>query len=125
MNIVISPASEAPIYRQIFEQLSAQIVRGELASGDCLPPIRVIAAQLRVSVITVKKAWEELERKGFIYTQAGRGCFVASLPESQRSDKREALVTERLKREIDYCRTLGMTQEEIVEQVKLAFKQKG
>ena len=121
MDIVIDPASETPIYRQIYEQLSAEIVRGELPSGACLPSIRVIAKELRISVITVKKAWEELEHAGFIYTQAGRGCFVKDVPEAQRSGKRAALVTERLQKEIDYCRSLGLTKEEVLALVAQSF----
>ena len=114
MNIVISTASETPIYRQICEQISAQIVRGELKSGDCLPPIRVIAKELRISVITVKKAWEELEHAGFIYTQAGRGCFVADAPEESARALRETLAFARLGREIAYCRSLGMAKDEVL-----------
>ena len=121
MDIVISPASEAPIYRQISEQLSAQIVRGELASGECLPPIRVVATQLGISVITVKKAWEELERGGFIHTQAGRGCFVAEMPAPQREDRREALVTERLTRELAYYRSLGLSKSEMLSLVARCY----
>lgn len=121
MDIVIDPASETPIYRQIYEQLSAEIMRGELRSGDCLPPIRMVATELRISVITVKKAWEALEHAGFIYTQAGRGCFVADVPETQRGDKRAALVIERLQKELDYCRSLGLSKEEILALVARSF----
>ncbi len=121
MNIVISTASETPIYRQICEQISAQIVRGELKSGDCLPPIRVIAKELRISVITVKKAWEELEHAGFIDTQAGRGCFVKDVPETAQRDKRAALVSERLGKELAYCRSLGMTKEEVLRIVDACY----
>lgn len=121
MDIVISTASETPIYRQIYEQVSAAIVRGELKSGDCLPPIRVVAKELRISVITVKKAWEELTHAGFIDTQAGRGCFVADVPESAQRNKRAALVSERLGKELAYCRSLGMTREEVLTLVDTFF----
>ena len=76
MNVTISNKSEKPIYEQLYEQISAQILKGELVSGYCLPPIRQAALELGVSVITVKKAWEGLERSGLIYTVTGKGCFV-------------------------------------------------
>ena len=114
MDIVLSAASDQPLYKQIYEQISAQIVRGELASGDCLPPIRLIASELRISVITVKKAWEELERAGFIYTMTGKGCFVAPLPGARLDVKREQLVAARLKKELTYYRELGLSKKELL-----------
>lgn len=114
MDIVLSPASDQPLYQQIYEQLTAQIVRGELKSGDCLPPIRVVAAELRISVITVKKAWEELERAGFLYTMVGKGCFVAPLPGAHLDAKRDALAVDRLRRELGYYRELGLSKKEFL-----------
>ena len=78
MNIIISNASGTPIYEQIVTQLRRRIVSGELAPGELLPSIRALAKDLRISVITTKRAYEELEREGFIYTVAGKGCFVAA-----------------------------------------------
>jgi hypothetical protein len=75
MNIVISIMSDKPIYQQLFEQISAQIIKGELEKDFCLPPIRTVAKELRISVITVKKAWEGLERRGFIYKWLERGVL--------------------------------------------------
>ena len=78
MDIVISNTSGDPIYQQIFEQISAQIIKGLLPSDTCLPPIRTVAKELRISVITTKRAYEDLERDGFIETFAGKGSFVAA-----------------------------------------------
>lgn len=78
LNIIIRNSSGQPIYDQIYEQLRAQIVSGALPEGEMLPSIRVLAKELRISVITTKRAYEELERDGFIYTVAGKGCFVAA-----------------------------------------------
>jgi GntR family transcriptional regulator len=118
MNITISNTSEKPIYQQLFDQLSAQIIKGELERDFCLPPIRTVAKELRISVITVKKAWEELERRGFIYTMAGKGCFVASLPEEERYGKRDELVYKKLSRDIVYYKELGFSLDELIELVK-------
>lgn len=121
MNIVISGASGKPIYQQIFDQLSGQIVRGELKPGTMLPPIRTVAKELRISVITIKKAWEDLERLGFIYTMVGRGCFVADLSAGDIVSKRSAMLEEKIKKDIEYYKSLGLTLEEILRAVKKYF----
>ena len=76
MNIFIDNKSGAPIYDQIYSQIKAAIISGELKEDDALPSIRSLAKDLRISVITTKRAYEELEREGFIYTVAAKGCFV-------------------------------------------------
>ena len=121
MNIVISNTSDDPIYQQIFDQISAQIIRGELTSGFCLPPIRTVAKELRISVITVKRAWEELERSGFINTMGGKGCFVAPLPPDELDDKRNKLVTDKLTKEIDYYKSLGLSLSDVEALIKQQF----
>lgn len=76
MDIILSNSSDEPIYAQIATQIKALIMNGTLKSGDALPSMRFLATQLRISVITTKRAYEELERNGFIETVAGKGCFV-------------------------------------------------
>ena len=77
MDIIISNASGKPIYEQIITQIKNQILSGALAEGDALPSIRLLAKELRISVITTKRAYEDLERDGFIETFPGKGSFVA------------------------------------------------
>ena len=77
MNLIISNTSGKPIYEQIVSQIKRLIVSGELAPGEMLPSIRSLAKDLRISVITTRRAYEELEKEGFIYTVAAKGCFVA------------------------------------------------
>ncbi len=77
MNIFIDNKSGAPIYDQIYSQIKAQIIGGDLQEDESLPSIRSLAKDLRISVITTKRAYEELEKEGFIYTVAGKGSFVA------------------------------------------------
>lgn len=77
MDIIISNSSSQPIYEQISTQLKNQIISGNLSEGDALPSIRALAKDLKISVITTKRAYDELEQEGFIYTVAGKGCFVA------------------------------------------------
>ena len=77
MELFIDVRSGDPIYDQIYSQIKAYILRGELGEDEALPSIRMLAKDLRVSVITTKRAYDELEKEGFIYTVAGKGCFVA------------------------------------------------
>ena len=77
MQIYLSNSGQEPIYAQITRQIKQQILSGALRPGDALPSIRLLARELRISVITTKRAYDELEREGFIYTVAGKGCFVA------------------------------------------------
>ncbi len=78
MNIFINNKSGQPIYEQIYSQIKSSIISGELKEDELLPSIRNLAKDLHISVITTKRAYDELEHEGFVYTVAGRGCFVAS-----------------------------------------------
>lgn len=78
MNILIDNKSGAPIYDQIYSQIKSQIISGALEENEMLPSIRGLAGDLRISFITTKRAYEELEKDGFIYTLPGKGCYVAS-----------------------------------------------
>lgn len=78
MNILINNKSGLPIYEQIYTQIKNQIISGELREDEALPSIRNLAKDLRISVITTKRAYDELEHEGFVYTVAGKGCFVAA-----------------------------------------------
>ncbi|MDA3847466.1 MAG: GntR family transcriptional regulator [Vallitaleaceae bacterium] len=118
IDIIISNTSDTPIYQQMFEQISSQIIKGHMEINSSLPSIRTAAKELRVSIITVKKAWEELERSGFIYTMVGRGCFVAELTSKDIQVKRSDLINEKMKVDIEYYKNLGLSVEEITELVK-------
>ena len=125
MDIVISPRSDTPIYAQIAEQVAAQILRGELASGTALPPIRTVARQLEVSVITVKKAWEELEREGFIIPMVGKGTVVATRHQGQLDDKRDTMALAKLTKDLAFYRGLGLTVDEFITLVRRAYNETG
>ncbi|MNH88880.1 HTH-type transcriptional repressor YtrA [compost metagenome] len=121
MNIAISNTSDKPIYQQLFEQISAQILKGELETGYSLPPIRQAASELRVSIITVKKAWEELERLGLIYTVTGKGCFVAELSKGEMLQKRNEMLLKQMKIDTSYYKSFGLTIEEAFELLKEVY----
>lgn len=121
MDITILNTSDKPIYQQIFDQVSSQVIKGELKPGFCLPPIRTAALELRVSIITVKKAWEELERQGFIYTMVGRGCFVADLSKTDVLTKRDKLIEEKLEKDTAYYKALGIPLDELIEKIQKLY----
>jgi len=114
MDIVLSSTSGKPIYQQLFEQIASQIIKGQLERGASLPPIRTVAKELQISVIPVKQAWEELERKGFINTMAGKGCYVAQFLPGDLETKREELAAERLRKDIAYYKGLGLSLSEVI-----------
>ena len=91
MHIVISNQSGKPIYEQIAEQVKALIISGELGEGDALPSMRLLAKELRISVITTKRAYEELEREGFLYSVPGKGSFAAPHTGVDQGRKEELL----------------------------------
>jgi len=118
MDIVLSQKSDKAIYTQIYEQIAAQIMNGELKSGEKLPPIRTIALTLRISVIPVKQAWEQLEREGFISTAVGRGSFVSQLAHNEISEKRNSAAEEVLEKALSGCKEMGLELDEVLEIIK-------
>ncbi|MCR4630508.1 MAG: GntR family transcriptional regulator [Treponema sp.] len=121
MDIVLSQKSDKPIYTQIYEQIAAQIMNGEISAGEKLPPIRTVAVNLRISVIPVKQAWEQLEREGFISTAAGRGTFVNELQHHEIKNKRSDAAGNLLSRDIAACREMGLSLSEILEMVQKIY----
>lgn len=92
MNIIISNSIQEPIYEQIVKQIKNQIIKGSLPEGDALPSIRSLAQELQISVITTKRAYEELERDGFIETVPGKGSFISSQNKELIREKRIKMV---------------------------------
>ena len=118
MNLSVKDSAGTPLYRQIYDGISRAVITGDIAPGEALPPIRTAAEELRVSVISVKRAWEELERDGFIVTAVGRGSVAAELSPAELSKKRRALMKERLSDGTAFCKSLGASEEEILAVIK-------
>ena len=114
MNLLLDNRSGVPIYTQIYNQIRAQITDGTLKADTALPSIRNLAKDLRISVITTKRAYEELEKDGYIYTVAGKGSFVSEL--NMNLVREEKLMTiERLMTEIaETSASCGLTKEDIL-----------
>ncbi len=122
MNIIISNTSNLPIYEQIATQIKQMILTNELKEGDALPSMRLLAKELRISVITTKRAYEELERDGFIVTATGRGSFVAK--KNLEFVKEEHLrQIEQLMGEIcDKSRLCGLSLSELLDMFETIYK---
>lgn len=123
MKIIIKNVSDHPLYQQIKDQVKSAILRGELKEGVLLPSIRGLANDLRVSVLTTKKAYDELEAEGFIVTMAGKGSFVA--PESMellRESKRH-MVESKLSEIWDIARSMGISKRELYAMMDLIMEE--
>jgi GntR family transcriptional regulator len=123
MRVVISNASNEPIYEQITRQIRQQIINGDLAEGDPLPSIRRLAKELQVSVITTKRSYDDLEREGFIDTVAGKGTFVAAQNAEFLREKRLTTVQEKLAEAVDDARLYGVDEEQLHELMRVLFEE--
>lgn len=113
MRLFIDNRSGVPIYDQIYTQIKSQIISGELEEDAPLPSIRNLAKDLRISVITTKRAYEELERSGFIYTVAGKGCFVADKNIDAVRESVMAEIEKHLEEALKLAGECGLTKEQL------------
>lgn len=123
MNILISNSSEKPIYEQITSQMKQAIITGELEAGSLLPSMRMLAKELRISVITTKRAYEDLERDGFIYTVIGKGSFVAEKNMEFVKEEQLRIVEEHLGKAVAGAKAGGISLEEIQEIIKMIYEE--
>lgn len=122
VNIIISNSSDEPIYMQIVEQIKEQIVRGELAASQPLPSIRNLAKELKISVITTKRAYDELERDGYIVTVAGKGSYVAEMNQEMLRETKIKMVEDKMNEAVITAKLVGLTIEELEEMLKLIYE---
>jgi GntR family transcriptional regulator len=122
VRILISNSSPEPIYEQIARQIKAQIIAGTLEEGAALPSIRALAHDLQVSVITTKRAYDELEREGFLDSVGGKGTFVAAQNQAFLREKRMKLVEEKLITAIGEARLVGVGCDELSEMLRLLYE---
>jgi GntR family transcriptional regulator len=122
VKLILSNASPDPIYEQIAKQIRHQILAGELAEGDELPSIRKLALELRISVITTKRAYDELEREGFINAVAGKGMFVAAQHKDLLREKKMKLVEDKLAEAVEAAKMLGIKKNELRDMLSVLFE---
>ena len=121
MNIIIRNTSGQPIYEQIASQIKALIISGELQEGDMLPSMRLLAKELRISVITTKRAYEELEREGFIISQTGKGSFVAGQNMELVREAQLQKIEGQLTQAVALAQSSGISLEELQEMLVLLY----
>ncbi len=123
MIIKLSNASDKPIYEQITEQMKQAILSGSLLPGDALPSIRMLAKELKISVMTTKRAYSDLERDGFIETVAGKGSFVAERNQDFLREELIRQIEEHLVKSIHLAKTANMAKEELLDLFTLLLEE--
>lgn len=123
MDIIISNSSKKPIYEQIASQIKDMIMSGVLEEGDALPSMRLLAKELRISVITTKRAYEELERDGFIETVTGRGSFVASKNLEFIREEQFRRAEGLLMKTVDIARSSGIRLDELIDILRTLYEE--
>lgn len=124
MDIILSNSSGVPIYEQIEEQIKSQIMSGNLVEGELLPSMRVLAKDLKISIITTKRAYEDLERDGFIESVTGKGSFVKGINNDIVKENMMFAIEELLDKAVDKAIIGKISCEEFTEMVRLLYEEK-
>ena len=123
MDIIITNNSEKPIYDQIKEQIKEMILKGELKEGDALPSMRLLAKELRISIITTKRAYEELERDGYIESYTGKGSFVKGIKHEVVREGVLYEIEELFEAAVGKARLAKLSYEELEQRLKLLYEE--
>ena len=123
MTVLIDNKCSLPIYDQIYSQIKAQIIAGKLSPGEALPSIRALAKDLRISFITTKRAYEELEKDGFLYTVPGKGCYVAPRNVELLREENLKKIEEHIDEALRLALEAGLAKEELLEMVTFALEE--
>lgn len=124
MHIILNHSSMVPIYEQLMEQIKSDIIQSELKEGEALPSVRTLAGELRISALTVKKAYDKLEEEGFVTTVHGKGTYVSASDKQLALEARQKAIEDDIDKVIDRALSMGMKKEEISEVVKLILDEK-
>ena len=124
MHIILNHSSMVPIYEQLMEQIKSDIIQSELKEGEALPSVRTLAGELRISALTVKKAYDKLEEEGFVTTVHGKGTYVSASDKNLALEARQKAIEDDFDKVIDRALSMGMKKEEISEVVKLILDEK-
>jgi GntR family transcriptional regulator len=117
-NIVVRNTIQTPIYQQIYNQISLQIMNGDLKPNQLLPSIRTAAKELRVSIITIKKTWEMLETQNLIYTIQGKGSYVKNYSQNDLEDKKIETIKQVLKDTLEILKIYDINKETLIEMIR-------
>lgn len=124
MHIILNHSSMVPIYEQLMEQIKSDIIQSELKEGEALSSVRTLAGELRISALTVKKAYDKLEEEGFVTTVHGKGTYVSASDKQLALEARQKAIEDDFDKVIDRALSMGMKKEEISEVVKLILDEK-
>ena len=122
MELFVDNKSSSPIYEQLYGQIKAQIISGALAEDTLLPSIRNVAKDLRISVVTTKRAYEELEKEGFIYTVAAKGCFVAKKNTQLLREESLRRMEAHMEEIVRLAALCSLTEEEVLDMMKFLWE---
>ena len=123
MEIIISSNTNKPIYEQITSQIKAMVMNGELQQGEPIPSMRSLAKSLHISVITVQKAYEDLQRDGFIETTVGKGSFISGSSKEFYQEEQQKLIEEHLQEATDRAKRCGIGLEKLQELLQLFYEE--
>ena len=124
MHIILNHSSMVPIYEQLMEQIKSEIINRALKEGEALPSVRSLAGELRISALTVKKAYDKLEEEGFVTTIHGKGTYVTASDKQLALEARQREAEADFEKAIDRALAMGMSREDILETVTLLLEEK-
>ena len=122
MHIILNNSSMTPIYEQLMTQIKGQIISGDITENQALPSVRALSAELKISALTVKKAYDKLEEEGFVVTVHGKGTFVAATDKQLAVEARRKLVEDDFALAIDKAKAIGMTKDEVREVIEIMLE---
>lgn len=123
MNIILNNTSMVPIYEQLVDQIKNQIIAGKLQEMESLPSVRALSGTLKISALTVKKAYDKLEEDGFVVTVHGKGTYVAPTNRALAMEARRKAVEEDFSKALEKARAVGMSAEEIREIIDILLEE--
>ncbi len=123
MHIILNNTSMVPIYEQLVNQVKSEIISGELAENEALPSVRALSGELRISALTVKKAYDRLEEEGFVVTVHGKGTYVAATDKSLAMEARRKTVEDDFAAAVQKASAVGFTKEDILEIVQIILEE--
>ena len=122
MNLIINHTSMEPIYEQIIAQIKAEVIEGRMTAGDALPSVRTLSRELKISALTVKKAYDNLEEEGLIVTVHGKGSFIAAANQELLMEERRKELEKELEAAVQKARTGGLSAKEVRESFELIME---
>ena len=122
LNLIINHTSMEPIYEQIVAQIKAEVIEGRMTAGDALPSVRVLSRELKISALTVKKAYDNLEEEGLVVTVHGKGSFIAAANQELLMEERRKELEKELEAAVQKARTGGLTAKEIRESFEIIME---